>query len=132
MTITNFTKNWFRRADDDLNAAEAILKNLKLSSNLACFHSQQVAEKYLKGFIAHNDFHVRKIHDLLSLLEECVKIDFSFGILQDDMLFLSQFYIETRYADDYFEFSRDEAQKAFDAALHIKEFVLQKVSREEK
>lgn len=124
---TNYVKNWFARGDDDLALVKLILEKGTASLNLACFHGQQAAEKYLKGFLAHHDLHVRKIHDLEVLLEDCKNRDPSFAELQDSARFLSQFYTESRYPDDYVEFSREDAEKAFDAALRIKEFVLNKI-----
>ncbi|MBI3442632.1 MAG: HEPN domain-containing protein [Candidatus Sungbacteria bacterium] len=34
-----------------------------VSPNLACFHVRQAAEKYLKGFLAYHDLHIRKVHN---------------------------------------------------------------------
>lgn len=125
--ITNYVKNWFMRADEDLALIEVILKEKSFLSNPVCFHAQQSAEKYLKGFLAYHDLHVRKIHDLETLIEDCVKIDTSFKSLKDDAGFLNQFYIESRYPDDYIEFSRNDAEKAFISATKIKNFILEKI-----
>ena len=125
--VTKYVADWFSRSDDDLVLVKLILEKGTGSPNLACFHAQQAAEKYLKGFLAYHDLHVRKIHDLEVLLEDSKKVDASLAELQDDARFLSRFYIESRYPDDYVEFSRQDAEKALDAALHIKEFVLKKI-----
>lgn len=131
MNITKYVESWFARAQEDLNAVGLLLKKGG-SSNLACFHAQQAVEKYLKGFLAHHEIHVRKIHDLESLLEECENINHSFKDFHDAILFLSQFYIESRYPDDYIEFSHKDAEKALKAAQKIKEFVLKKIREEDK
>lgn len=47
----------------------------------------------------------------------------------DDTRYLTQFYIESRYPDDYIKFSREEAQQAFEAAQRIKDFVLQVIGK---
>lgn len=124
---TSYVKSWFARGDDDLALIKLILEKGTGSSNLACFHAQQAAEKYLKGFLAHHDLHVRKIHDLEVLLEDCKNIDPSFVELQDSARFLSQFYTESRYPDDYVEFPREDAEKSFEAGLRIKKFILKKI-----
>lgn len=126
MNITKYVESWLARAEEDLNAAELLLKK-DGSPNLACFHAQQAAEKYLKGFLAHNEIHVRKIHDLESLLKECENINSLFKYLDDDVLFLSQFYIESRYPDDYIEFSHKDAEKALKAANKVKGFILKRI-----
>lgn len=125
--ITDYVENWFRRADEDLALIEVILKRGSSFSNPICFHAQQAAEKYLKGFLAYHDLHVRKIHDLEVLVEDCAKIEISFKTLQDSARFLNQFYIESRYPDDYIEFSRNDAEEAFTSATKIKNFILEKI-----
>jgi HEPN domain-containing protein len=124
--ITKYIADWFVRADEDLDVAQLILEEER-PYNPACFHEQQAAEKYLKGFLAYYSEHVRKIHDLDALLQECVKIDQSFESLQDNTQYLNRFYIESRYPDDYVEFTREDAEKGFEAAIRIKEFVLGKI-----
>ncbi|MGE5583226.1 MAG: HEPN domain-containing protein [Bacillota bacterium] len=42
------TKEWFKYADRDLDAASKLLGTL---NQIACFHAQQAAEKYIKGFL---------------------------------------------------------------------------------
>ena len=125
--LTDYVKSWFQRADEDLALIEVILKEESFSPNPVCFHAQQAAEKYLKGFLAYHDLHTRKIHDWETLVEDCVKIDKSFGALRDSAGFLDQFYIGSRYPDDYIEFSRNDAKKAYEAAIKIKNFILGKI-----
>ena len=129
--MTKYVADWLARGDDDLALIKLILEKGTGSPNLACFHAQQAGEKYLKGFLAHHDLHVRKIHDLEALLEDCKNVDSSFETLQDNARFLSQFYVRSRYPDDYVEFSREDAKKAFEAALRVKEFVLSKINSPE-
>jgi len=124
---TNYVKSWFTHGDEDLVLVKIILEKEIGSTNLACFHAQQAAEKYLKGFLAHHDLHIRKIHDLEIIIEDCKNVDTSFSELKDSAIFLNQFYIESRYPDDYIEFSREDAEKACQAVLRIKEFVLEKI-----
>ena len=42
-------------------------------------------------------------------------------------MFLNQFYIESRYPDDYIKFSRSDAEKANESAIKIKKFILGKI-----
>ena len=76
--ITDYVKNWFLRADEDLALIDVILKRENSLFNPVCFHAQQAGEKYLKGFLAYHDLHVRKVHDLEILIEDCIKIEKSF------------------------------------------------------
>ena len=121
--ITKYVGDWFARGDDDLALVDLIRERGTGSVNLACFHAQQAVEKYLKGFLAHHELHVRKVHDLEALVEDCKKIDKSFTQVQDDARFLNQFYIESRYPDDFIAFSPEDMEEGRDAALRMREFV---------
>lgn len=114
---------WTRYADEDLTMAELALKE-KGPANQICFHCQQAAEKYLKGFLVLRGEKFEKSHQLRYLLEKCVTIDSTFQELQEEVILLTQFYIETRYPGDIPYFSRTDAQAAHLAAERIKSFVL--------
>jgi HEPN domain-containing protein len=127
--LTDYVKNWFSRADEDLALIEVLLKEKSFFPNPICFHAEQATEKYLKGFLAHHEMHVRKVHDLEILVEDCQKVDQSFDEVLEDARFLNQFYIESRYPDDYIEFSSKDAEEAYGMAKKIKEFVLGKIGK---
>ncbi|TSC78333.1 MAG: hypothetical protein G01um101433_274 [Parcubacteria group bacterium Gr01-1014_33] len=97
------------------------------SKYTADWFAQQAGEKYLKGFLAYHEKHIRKIHDLSVLLDACIAVDPDFESLQKAAAFLNQFYVESRYPDDYIEFQHTDAEKTSDAAIRIKEFVLKKI-----
>lgn len=117
---------WWKYAEEDIAMAEmAIREHCPL--NQICFHAQQAAEKYIKGFLVFSDRSFEKSHLLRYLLELCTVVDPTFEELKEDVVFLTQFYIETRYPGDMPDFSAAEAEVAYQSALRIKEFVLQKV-----
>ncbi len=117
---------WFKKAGDDEISIKAILIGGGGFST-ACFLSQQLAEKYLKGFLVFHSKTFPKVHDLLEL--ETLLLRFEPGIkeYEKELDLLSTYYFETRYPGDYPEFTFEEAKKAFEAALKIKEFVLSKI-----
>lgn len=125
--LTEYVKSWFMRADDDLKLIEVLLKEKTPLPNPICFHAQQAGEKYLKGFLAYNDLHVRKIHALEILIEDCINANQSLEELRSSTNFLDQFYIESRYPDNYIEFSLEQAKEGYESAKRIKEFVLSKI-----
>ena len=125
MTKTK-TGDWLRLANDDI--VVAVDAQQRQIYHLSCFHAQQAAEKLLKGFLAHHERHVRKVHDLKVLLTACAEIDHSCEQLRDDVAYLSKFYIEARYPSDISEFSLEEAKKAHEAASRIREFIHEKLS----
>lgn len=125
--LTEYVKNWFLRAEDDLAVIEKIINEENISPNSVCFHAQQAGEKYLKGFLANHALHVRKIHSLEALITQCISIDSTFEELLESASILDQFYIESRYPDDYIEFSLAQARAGYEEAKKIKATVLSKV-----
>ena len=95
--------------------------------NQICLHAQQMAEKYLKGFLAFHKNIPLKTHNLESLIDECGKYDASFLELKEEIVLLKTFYIEARYPGDIIEFSLQEAKEGYEAAKKIKDFVSEKV-----
>jgi HEPN domain-containing protein len=125
--ITKYAKDWLARADEDIKAAEILLKDRSLP-NSVCFHCQQAGEKYFKAYLAFQERNVRKVHDLSALLNLCEEMDKSFDDLQSEADFLDKFYVETRYPGDYPEFTWQEAERSCEAAKKIKQFVLSKIA----
>lgn len=120
-------QEWFNKAEEDRAVAEALLKD-EVSANAVCFHSQQIAEKYLKGFLVFKESDFEKTHTLERLLESCAKINPEFLKLKEEAASLSAFYVETRYPGDFPQFTFTDARKALDSAKKIKEFVLEKLT----
>lgn len=77
-------KEWFSRANDDELSAKDILTDKEGAASTVCFLSQQMAEKYLKGYLIFQGEEFPKIHDLAKLLRLCQKRDFEFSKLKLD------------------------------------------------
>ena len=75
-------RDWFEKADQDLELARRALGPGKPLPGMACYHAQQCAEKYLKGYlIAHS---VPSASCLLEELETSHKlIKAGFGSFQE-------------------------------------------------
>ena len=71
-----------------------------------------------------------KIHSLDRLLEICVADNKNLAVLKNDTLYLTDYYLETRYPGDYHEYSWSEAQQALQAAQRIKQLCLSCLSRD--
>ncbi|MBU3965706.1 HEPN domain-containing protein [Patescibacteria group bacterium] len=123
----NYEK-WLKKAREDELSIKAILKEGGAPST-ACFLSQQMAEKYLKGLLVFYNKKFHKIHDLIEL--ETLLSDLAPDIqnFHRELTILNRYYIETRYPGDYPEFTWSEAQKVFKSAEKIKKFVLEKIEK---
>jgi len=126
----NNTKNyldWISKADEDELNNLSSLRHRDGTPGLACFLSQQMAEKYLKALLVYYDKPFPKIHDLIELETLLLEKVSEINNLHSDLKILNRYYIETCYPGDYPEFSWDEAEEAYKAAIKVKEFVLMRI-----
>jgi HEPN domain-containing protein len=117
---------WERYALEDEQTINSILRDGGVPNQI-CMHAQQMAEKYLKGFLAYHKNIPLKTHNLEQLIGECEHYDTSFPELKEYSILLNQFYIEARYPGDIIEFSIEQAKEGYESAKKIQAFVLEKV-----
>ena len=118
---------WVNKAGEDELNIRSILKHRDGAPSGVCFLSQQMAEKYLKAMLIFYDLELMKIHDLIKLISFLENNASGIKEIDGEAALLNQYYIETRYAGDYPEFSWKDAEEALAAAKKIKEFVLKKI-----
>ncbi len=118
---------WIKKAEEDELSIRAILKGGGAPST-GCFLSQQMAEKYLKCLLSFHRKPYPKTHDLLDLASLLMLHEPSFSRIRKDLNLLNRYYIETRYPGDYPEFTPQECREAFESALRVKEFVLERIA----
>lgn len=92
-------KAWLKIAREDLMAAKGLL-DLELFSTTA-YHCQQAAEKSLKAYLVFKKHHVVKSHDLIQLIEFCMKFDRDFEKLLDAAGVLNPFSTRFRYPSEH-------------------------------
>ncbi len=128
MENKDVAKRWFHKANNDLIAGDYILTMPKPPTDTVCFHSQQAAEKYLKGFLAFHGREAPKIHGIEELVSICTEIDSEFSRLSDIASDLSGYAVEVRYPlEADYEITLEEAKRALENAKKIKEFILKKL-----
>lgn len=120
-------KEWQEKAEEDMQSGHILIKHGGAPASIA-FHAQQVAEKYLKGFIVFHGKSFEKTHHLDELINECKKVDNSFEDFADEIAMLDDYYIEARYPVDIKEdISLEEATEALEKSTKIRDFVLSKI-----
>ena len=62
--MKRLTREWVRKAETDLLAAEALNRGKGLLHDQVCFHCQQSAEKYLKSLLEERGLAVPRTHIL--------------------------------------------------------------------
>jgi len=116
-------RRWLRQAESDLDDARYNMAGDRHS--LACFLSQQAAEKAVKAFLYLQGSELVWGHSVAELLEDAVALDPAFEEIRRMGGFLDRFYITTRYPNGLpggipsESFSRKDAEEAIGAAAEI-------------
>ncbi len=90
-------ERWLEQARADLKAARHLMAGGY--HNLACFQSQQAAEKALKGYLYFRGAHGVRGHAVGDLCLDCERLDPSFAELREAAVLLDKHYMPTRYPD---------------------------------
>jgi len=123
-TDRQLAEAWFRKAEGDfLNARNNLAADL-VPLDTVCFHCQQMAEKYLKGFLAWHAHPFGRTHDLEALIALCGAIRDELAALREHANLLSGYAVDVRYPDAFDEPTWKEAEDALQAALAIKTAIL--------
>ncbi|MBU0600632.1 HEPN domain-containing protein [bacterium] len=124
----NLANYWFKKADNDLKNARIVIEVEDAPIDTVCFHCQQSAEKYLKGFLIYHNIKFEKQHDLDYLIDLCCQIDSSFDSLRDIAENLTPYAVEIRYpTNPFYEYSVEEGREAIKIAEDIMVFVRKKL-----
>lgn len=128
MVDDDIIQEWLQKAEEDFQFAIINLGERRPFHAQICFHFHQSVEKYLKTYIIAHQLEFRKTHGLPLLLNICFSHDPSFEELKDDCEYLNTFYIEARYPVHWpTHFSKEETEKARQAAQRIQSFVKKKL-----
>ncbi|MDZ7401153.1 MAG: HEPN domain-containing protein [candidate division KSB1 bacterium] len=119
-------QEWFDIADTDLASAKYLQSMHPIPIEIICYHCQQSAEKYLKGFLAWNEHEVIKTHDLVLLNQLCLSYDEGFKSIEEECLRLTDYAVNVRYPYPM-DLNETDMKLAIKDAEKIKEFVLNKV-----
>jgi len=133
--MIEFYEAWVFKAQSDLRTAEMAAHHNDPATDTAIYHTQQCAEKALKGFLAYRQSKIQKTHNLVRLVEQCTVLDPAFESLLDDADELTPMGTEFRYPDDFDEIhdvsqlfpSVEEVEEAIIKAKRILDFVKSKI-----
>ncbi|MBI5824844.1 MAG: HEPN domain-containing protein [Chloroflexi bacterium] len=88
---------WISKAEGDYAVARREMEASGGNCDAICFHSQQMAEKYLKAFLFKNRVDFPKVHNLVELLELCLVNDSSLETCRDFLDRLEDYAVLYRY-----------------------------------
>ena len=114
------TLQWVDKAEHDLLAAEYMIQSAEgMLTDIACFHCQQCAEKYLKAMLVFLGIAFPKTHDLRLLLD-LIPSRFPLNLSRERVVPLNRYVIEGRYPGDWEPIPLEEAKLALAAAKEVK------------
>ncbi|MGL6101310.1 MAG: HEPN domain-containing protein [Fusobacteriaceae bacterium] len=114
---------WFKFANEDLSSAEFLLNKVPTPLEIICYHCQQSAEKYLKGFLLLNGEKLQRTHDLIFLNNICKKYSSEFENIEDDCLELIDYGVEVRYPMNI-QLNDYDVKTALKSAEKIKQLIM--------
>jgi HEPN domain-containing protein len=120
-------KEWLRFAYNDLISAKHLFEDFHPKQiAISCFHSQQAAEKALKGYLVSKMIDPPKTHNLVVLCEMCMEYDSSFDTILNIASGLSPYGVASRYPNEiYIDDTRTKT--AITRAQTIYDFCLDKI-----
>ena len=129
MSDINLVHEWFKYSQNDLISAKHLYEDLHpKQTEVACYLSQQCAEKALKGYILYRDMEPPKTHNLVELCQICTNHDNSFSDILDACADLTPYGVAVRYPN---ELAVDEviAKMAIGKAQVIYDFCIGKIPK---
>lgn len=126
--LKDIIEKWIIKADNDLKSAMQGLEAAEPVTDSICFHCQQSVEKYLKLFIQSRNKTPERIHNIAVLLQQCTAIDASFEKLTG-IEHLTDYAVTLRYPDVFYIPDLEAAKEAYEQALKVKDFVLERIKR---
>ena len=118
-------QEWFDIAETDIASAKYLQNMHPVPIEIICYHCQQSAEKYLKGFLALNEHEIIKTHDLVLLNQLCFQYDVEFKSIAEECLRLTDYAVNVRYPYPM-DLNETDMKLAIKDAEKIKEFILKK------
>ena len=126
MTAALPEQAWFAKADEDLEMARRALGPDHALPAMACYHAQQCAEKYLKGYLVAHGVPFRLVHDLGYLVGLCAGINPAFTNLRPAAITLNPFVATARYPS---EAAQEPDIEAAEKAIAVAEQIAAAVAR---
>jgi len=121
--VKKVTKEWINKAENDYKACVLLMAADDPPLDVVGFHCQQVAEKYLKAILVLNQRHVRKIHDLGEIFQECCEIEPDLEFLEEDIMELNDYGPDVRYPFSLIELDTDTIKGAMERIKTVRDYL---------
>jgi HEPN domain-containing protein len=114
------TRAWVRKAEEDRRVLLQLRAARPMVHSAVCFHSQQMAEKYLKALGIEHQLTMPRTHDCEALVLLLLRIDPQLARFRLAALGLSQFAVDPRYPFERVKPDASRSRTAWNAAERIR------------
>lgn len=122
--IRELVDQWLHKADQDMEAAAALLTDQVTLPYPSCFHSQQAAEKYLKALLTWRQREFPPTHSIRKLLNIIRASDPSLAEELEEAATLTVYGVQARYPGNLPDPDVNNARQALRLARRVREAVL--------
>jgi HEPN domain-containing protein len=123
----DLARGWLLKGDSDLATTRALLE-AGGPYDTACFHTQQAAEKYLKGLLAFTGVAIPRSHNLEDIYAVCKTSFPGWEVTDIDLAQLTPFAVELRYDFEFWP-DRETVEEALDQIERLRRAVLEALPR---
>lgn len=109
---SEYARQWITKARSDLLNADNNLAAHEVPYDTVCFHCQQAAEKFMKGFLVAHGCEHPITHNLLVVLEKVLEFDPTADFMRETLALLNPYSVEVRYPGDAWMPTPDDAKEA--------------------
>ena len=120
----DLVRQWIAKAEQDLAAAEVLLKSETGLHAVVAFHAQQTVEKFLKAILVRHQIYFPKTHDIGRILDLVASREPATALALQDSAQLTPFGADVRYPGDVPEVLLGEEIRAVEIAREVRTTVL--------
>jgi len=101
MSDSKLVQEWLKYSQNDLISAKHLFDDLyPKQTEIACYLSQQCAEKALKGYLLFKNTEPPRTHNLVELCQICMNHDTMFSEILDTCADLTPYGVAVRYPNE--------------------------------
>jgi len=126
----SITLEWLKRADSDLKFAQVSLAEFDDFYSQMCILCHDGVEKYLKAYIASCGIKPERIHDLVTLLNDCMQLSkypVSLEACEEGCRILNRYYTPLKYPSHYPIATKEQAREAVEKAIEISRVIKKEI-----
>jgi len=127
MNAVDLAKEWLKYSKSDLITARHMFEDVyPKETEIVCYHSQQCAEKALKGYCIFKSVEPLKTHDLIALCHLCITVEDSFSKILNNCSKLNPYGVAVRYPNEL-AVDNEIAKNAIVMAQQVFDFCCEKM-----